>query len=1045
MRTLYKITSVSIIVLLGCLASYGQDTGPGGVGASSNLNIWLDASQISLSDGDPVATWADLSGSGCDFTQSSPNQPTYNLSGSINSKPTVSFNGTSQFLEVSNKAALSTDVLSLFIVYQNQSALPQSGDLRYGMIIGTRSTTTPALEWALQIRRNNSTLVQVERYARKSPSEFKIAASANTNAESLASSMVSLMWRGSDDVYGQYDGGYTASTSGAVSTGFTHKDTQLGAARDPSSNVVRYFKGEIAEVVLYTTEVNSAQEKIVNAYLSSKYNITLIGDSIFDFKSTHPNDVAGIGRDDASNEHLTAQGTGVVSMTVGSLSNGDYMVWGDDGAGYGVTTSNLPLSYSGTKGNRINQEWIVTETGDLTDNGDITLTFDISANEFGYDQDYQLLIDQDGDDDWSNGDTIGGTYSAGILTFTVPAGTLKNGSKFTLSNKQTVVVSIASGQNWNDTTTWSCRCVPDNTYNKVFILNGHTVTVNDSESADTLTVNVGGTLVVDAGANFGVSGDLTSSGTFTVNSGSSIVLNGTSAQVVDFSNAISFDTLEVNNSSASGVVINSADDGTFTFSGTLLPTDGDIDFGANTVTFLSSASGTASVGPQLGGALQTITMTNVTSQRYIASGVAGFREVGFPFNNAYSLSDWDDEIFISGSGFPDGCAWTANGCYASAKYWNGTSLVGIQTIDSVLEAGLGVDIFLGDDLNTFAGAVLATTQPLNFTSSVNLTINSGWNFISNPFLAPIDFDNVTLGAGVQNYFYIYDASTDGWQWWDGASASVANLNGGLISAYQGFWVYNTGGASTLTIDQGSKSVASSDAFLKQSTLNNVDVMTLKMRKSGDSNYSSKLHLNLSSGSGIVAPKLPNIHEEVNLYANYEGHKYSRVDLPAYSGCSQIELGIDVIEEGDYNLSFDNVPDDMDIVLVDNQTGERVTVTDQNSYDYYVTEADSDRFELWLVEKGGDHADCDNSMEGTNDLTYGITSSGITISGFAVEEELSLSFEIIDLAGKIVYKESGVVNYGNDYYINKNLTSGVYLIRVSSADGNMVDAGKIVVN
>ena len=43
-------------------------TGPGGVGNATTLALWLDAEDISLSNGSSVSSWSDKSGNGNDFT-----------------------------------------------------------------------------------------------------------------------------------------------------------------------------------------------------------------------------------------------------------------------------------------------------------------------------------------------------------------------------------------------------------------------------------------------------------------------------------------------------------------------------------------------------------------------------------------------------------------------------------------------------------------------------------------------------------------------------------------------------------------------------------------------------------------------------------------------------------------------------------------------------------------------------------------------------------------------------------------------------------------
>lgn len=79
---------------------------PGGGGSGSsfvptkigNLSFWLDASQLALSNNDPVGTWADVSGNGRDFTQAtSGNRPTFKT-GIQNGQSAVQFDGTNDNL-----------------------------------------------------------------------------------------------------------------------------------------------------------------------------------------------------------------------------------------------------------------------------------------------------------------------------------------------------------------------------------------------------------------------------------------------------------------------------------------------------------------------------------------------------------------------------------------------------------------------------------------------------------------------------------------------------------------------------------------------------------------------------------------------------------------------------------------------------------------------------------------------------------------------------------------------------------------------------------
>jgi hypothetical protein len=68
MKSLYPIRIMTLAVMSVLFSQNSKiaqtQTGPGGVGDVSTLAVWLDASHLSLNNGDPVATWTDRSGNG---------------------------------------------------------------------------------------------------------------------------------------------------------------------------------------------------------------------------------------------------------------------------------------------------------------------------------------------------------------------------------------------------------------------------------------------------------------------------------------------------------------------------------------------------------------------------------------------------------------------------------------------------------------------------------------------------------------------------------------------------------------------------------------------------------------------------------------------------------------------------------------------------------------------------------------------------------------------------------------------------------------------
>lgn len=1024
--------------------SFAQNTGPGGVGTSATNIIWLDASQLSLSNGDAVSSWTDISGNDNNFIQGTPaNQPNFNSSG-MNSKATVTFNGSSDILISDHLGSsaisdLDTDVLTYFLVFQNTSTLPTPTDEKYGMVLASRSSANN-IEWAFQLKRENASKIAFERYARKSGGAGFAISTSLEDVGYNQPNIVNGAWKSNDNITGLVNAGNSGTAAGANSSGFTHVGTYLGAALDATDVPVRYFEGEIAEIIVYSGELNTAQEKIIYNYLSAKYNLTLDNYVIYAFNSSHREDVAGIGREDASNVHLSAQGSGEVSMTIGSLDIADYMIWGHDGSGFGVSTSNIPSAYLSSTGNRISQEWIVTEQGDLSDNGDITLTFDISGNEFGDDDEYQLLINQNGDNDWTDADTITGTYAGGIITFTVPAGDLIDGSKFSLGNKQKTIISIVDGQNWNQSSTWSCSCIPLEG-NNVTVDLGHTVTVTDAQAVNDLIIT--GTLSFDNGADFDIKGDVTSTGSFTMNSSSNVTLSGTTGQILDFTGTVTFDNLELDNSN--GALLNS---GSFSFASSLLVTDGDLDFNNNSVTFLSSASGTAAIGP-ISGSISGLT-NNVTSQRFIGAGSAGWSEVGFPFMADCDLTEWDDEMFMSGPiNFDDGCAYSGNGCFNSATYWdpsadggNGAN-VGINDATMQINQGVGIDLFMGDDLNTWSDhTLIVDNRTINLTLSEEITTLDGWNFIANPFLCPVDFDQATL-SNVASYYWIYDAE-DGWLYYDAGgppftNSGSINMFNGIISSYQGFWVFSSG-AGSVTFDQSCKSMSSSDEFLKSGTYTGNDYLTIVLNKENSLSPPSRVYLNLSQEKASNDYfKLPTRPMDFNLFArDVDGYERSLMSLVGLNECKRIPLGIEGVTDGDYKFSFQNIPSKFDVFLLDKLSGEKFELGTNVELNFNLTALDESRFSLILSNKA---SNCE--LNSYDDFNIQVSSISNGFSVFLDKPIDSYSVLVTDMLGKQVYQSNIISNESMKSEHYAVFQNGTYIVSIIDDNGIIISSEKFI--
>ncbi|MBT4762215.1 MAG: hypothetical protein HOO06_10995 [Bdellovibrionaceae bacterium] len=209
--------------------------------AISGVALWLDASQLNLSNNDSVSSWTDLSGKDNHSEQATAgSQPTF-LTGQLNSQPAVSFDGTDDFLQLTT--AITMTPATVFIVgrYNASTTMPYMGNDTNNAFIGYAGGSVYYFSTIDNISVTNAL-----------PSSYQIYAA---NAYPT----------GTDS---------TISIDGAsVVTG----DLSLGASSIlyiARRNAER-FNGDIAEVIIYETNLSTAQVSQVESYLSDKYAITI--------------------------------------------------------------------------------------------------------------------------------------------------------------------------------------------------------------------------------------------------------------------------------------------------------------------------------------------------------------------------------------------------------------------------------------------------------------------------------------------------------------------------------------------------------------------------------------------------------------------------------------------------------------------------------------------------------------------------------------------------------------------------------------------------
>ena len=192
------------------------------------------------------------------------------------------------------------------------------------------------------------------------------------------------------------------------------------------------------------------------------------------------------------------------------------------------------------------------------------------------------------------------------------------------------------------------------------------------------------------------------------------------------------------------------------------------------------------------------------------SGNSGYRLMSSPVSGTI-LSDLLDELWIqgiTGGDVTDGTAnvWLLN---LSNQSWTAVSNISSQT----LTAGQGFLVYVFEDIDYDGDSDLPVdlyVSGSHNTGNVSITgiPQNSYYLAGNPYTKTIDWDDITK-TNLSSTVSIWDDATSDWKTYNGSSG---DLTGGLISAFQGFWVQAIGGTGSFTI-QAADIATSSGTFL----------------------------------------------------------------------------------------------------------------------------------------------------------------------------------------------------------------------------------------
>ena len=410
---------------------------PGGV--SSGILAWWKA-DLGVT-GSPATAWNDQSGNG--FNLTSPTGPVF-VENDINFNPSLSFDGSSQYMRVINGVLGNTTHQDLFVYIVSKATNVQNNLIfREGTNGGVFASHLP---WGNQhVYYDVGTCCGSSRISAhwgSATGKYHFWTLATSTGTATPSGARKAIYR---------DGRQLVTNNNLDSAVGNNNDLYVGAVNAGGL----FYAGNIAEMLIYSAPPSIVELQRIHSYLGVKYGVTMdqttptaylssSGATIYDAGTggTHDaydKDIAGIGLDNGSGlnqrKSISHSGQRIIMDKGGAFANNeDFLLWGHDGNTMALTTSNVHPSVS----YRLGRIWRVDATG-TPGSVSVSVILGNGLTNTGNPSDYALLIDGT-DTDFSSGAVAhsgGAMINGDTLTFTNV--NFLDGSFFTLGTKfQTV-------------------------------------------------------------------------------------------------------------------------------------------------------------------------------------------------------------------------------------------------------------------------------------------------------------------------------------------------------------------------------------------------------------------------------------------------------------------------------------------------------------------------------------------------------------------------------------------------------------------------------
>jgi len=454
------------------------------------------------------------------------------------------------------------------------------------------------------------------------------------------------------------------------------------------------------------------------------------------------------------------------------------------------------------------------------------------------------------------------------------------------------VTSVISGE-WGSSDTWDCSCIPDN-QNSVTISADHSVSFNSDIEVFTLHVTEDAELVGEAENTITINGDIAFYGS-TVLTDVDISFGGVTDQTL-FGNCY-MEKLFFTGTNDINLEGNLFITKEIWVGGATLNTNGALNLSFN-------GEGIGEIAPIFNGTING----NISVSIEIETTASGWISLASPVADA-NLSEIVDDFVTTGfigADYPS-YPFTSIRYYAEESNDVSTDYVGVESANDLMEIGKGYYVYTstGDYIFDTNGApnLGEVDIPVSFTNNGNPTAD-GLNLVGNPYAATLNWDSQTgwdrnnlVGA-----LYVWDVSQKQFRTY----LNGLGVNGGspFIEPLESFWVMAVGESPSLSCNESSKSLHSSDT---QESLQSISVTISNGNWSDDLAITTKPEATMMFEPALDALKFYGDNSVPNISTlSSDNVKLAINSIPEFSEAQDIQMMVNIPTEGNYTLSFEGV-------------------------------------------------------------------------------------------------------------------------------------------